>query len=192
MAFDEVRFPTGISYGSEGGPEFSTEVIELGNGYERRNQHWTLPRERWNVAYGVKTKADLDVLVSFFIARCGRVRGFRFKNHDDFTITQEQMWWVNATTYRIVKHYGSVVRFIHKPVTGTVHVLHDNGTAYPPGDWAVDVTTGIVTFTSAPAEVPRVTCQFDVPMRFDADYLSRRFEDYEARSASVPLLEVRL
>jgi hypothetical protein len=37
MAFHEVRFPTDISYGSSGGPEFSTDIVITSSGHEQRN-----------------------------------------------------------------------------------------------------------------------------------------------------------
>lgn len=192
MAFHEVQFPTDISYGSEGGPEFSTDVIEIGNGYERRTQNWSAPRARWNVAYGVNTKARLVALIDFFMARRGRAHGFRFKDHDDYQVSAESMVYLTNTTYQIVRRYGDFVRTIQKPVAGTVVVLRSNGTVYPVNEWTVDTTTGIVTFTTAPSSGPKATCEFDVPCRFDQDYLPRRFEAYEARSASVMVVEYKL
>ena len=83
---DEAVFPTDISYGSSGGPEFSTEVVVLGDGSERRNQRWEQPRSRWNVAYGVKAAEQLDALMTFFWARQGRARGFLFFDHRDHSV----------------------------------------------------------------------------------------------------------
>lgn len=37
MSFTEIRFPENISYGSAGGPEFSTDVVTTHNGCEQRN-----------------------------------------------------------------------------------------------------------------------------------------------------------
>ena len=34
MSFSEVRFPDDISYGSSGGPTFSTDIVENHSGYE--------------------------------------------------------------------------------------------------------------------------------------------------------------
>ncbi len=36
MSFHDVRFPTDISYGSSGGPGFSTAIIEVDSGAEER------------------------------------------------------------------------------------------------------------------------------------------------------------
>ncbi len=37
MSFTEIRFPENISYGSTGGPEFSTDIVTTHNGCEQRN-----------------------------------------------------------------------------------------------------------------------------------------------------------
>lgn len=197
--FHEVQFPTDISYGSEGGPEFSTEVTRLSNGAEQRNQNWTYPLERWNVAYGVKDQDDLDTLMTFFYQRKGRSVGFRFKNHTDYQVTTANEIGEGdgqETDFQLVKIYGSggnaYSRKIVKPVAGTT-VIYINDVLQGSG-WSVDTTTGIVSFISAPGsgEVITAIFDFDVPMRFDTDYLPQNLANYQARSVSVPLVELRL
>ena len=196
--FHEVQFPTNISFGSAGGPEFSTEVIQLSSGFEQRNQNWTYPRERWNVAYGVKTKDDLTALVVFFHARRGRAVGFRFKNHDDCAATNQNLGTGDgsAETFQLVKRYTSggetLVRKITKPVADTVAVYLDD--VLQESSCEVDTTTGVVTFDTAPAQDVVVTAdfEFDVPVRFDTDYLPVNLQTYEARSADVSIVEVRI
>ncbi len=39
-AFHEVRFPPDISYGTTGGPAFSTTVFQAASGFEQRNVNW--------------------------------------------------------------------------------------------------------------------------------------------------------
>ncbi len=197
-AFEETRFPTDISFGSVGGPEFSTGVIELGNKAEQRNQNWVYPRERWDVAYGIKAKADLVTLLEFFYAMRGRLTGFRFKSPDDFEATTVSLGMGDGSTtdFQLVKTYtvGSLtfIRKISKPVAGTVIVYLDavdQGSA-----WSIDITTGLVSLDVAPASGEEVTAtfQFDIPVRFDVDYMPEAFSNYEAREASVPLLEVKV
>jgi uncharacterized protein (TIGR02217 family) len=197
--FHEVRFPTDISYGSTGGPEFSTEVIALASAQEQRNINWQYPRERWDVAYGVRSAAMLEALRVFFYARCGRAYGFRFKNHDDFDVEDQELGEGDGaeTEFQLVKTYTSgeatLTRKITKPVTGTVSIYADG---VPQGSgWSVDTTTGIITFTAAPADGVVITAdfEFDVPVRFDTDYLAVAYESYELRTAvAVPIVEIRI
>jgi len=199
-AFHEVQFPTDISHGSTGGPEFNTEVVILSSGFEKRNINWTYSRERWQVAYGVTTQALLDTLRHFFYNRKGRAIGFRFKNHDDYQGTDEELGEGDGSTeaFQLVKIYSSgsetFTRKITKPVSGSVSIYIDSAEQSDPTDYSIDLTTGIVTFVSAPTsgEVITATFEFDIPARFDTDYLPVVLANYEARSADVPVVEIRV
>jgi uncharacterized protein (TIGR02217 family) len=198
--FHEVQFPTDISYGSTGGPEFSTEIVVLASGHEQRNINWTYPKERWDVAYGVKEQSDLDALRTFFYARQGRAYGFRFKNHDDYQGSAEELGEGDGSTteFQLVKAYTSggesTSRKITKPVSGTVEIYLDSALQSDPTDYSIDLTTGIVTFVAAPSsgEVITATFDFDVPVRFDTDFLPVMLSTYNARSATVPIVEIRV
>ena len=63
MSFHPVLFPVDISYGSAGGPQFSTDVVETISGFEQRNVNWSQARLRYNVAYGVRSAAQLETLL---------------------------------------------------------------------------------------------------------------------------------
>lgn len=200
-AFHESAiFPTDISHGSRGGPQFSTEVIRLSSGHEKRNVNWTYPLERWQIAYGVRTKSQLLTLLSFFMARKGRAHGFRFYNHDDYQATDVELGSGDGSTdqFQLIKTYTdssySLDRKITKPIAGTVSVYLDSVLQSSPADYSIDTTTGIVDFTTAPSsgEVVTATFQFHVPMRFDTDYLPVDLTSYEARAADVPLVELRI
>lgn len=199
MAFVEVRFPADISYGSSGGPEYSTDIVELSSGYEQRNANWAEARARYNVAHGVKTQAQLDALIAFFRARKGRTHGFRFKDWTDFSGIGQPIGTGTGvlTVFQLKKSYssGSVVetRTINKPVAGTVSV-YLNGVLQSSGV-TVNTTTGTVTFSSAPGNGVTVTAdfEFDVPVRFDTDRLSASLDQYGSRSWNeIPLVEVRI
>lgn len=198
MAFVEVQFPTDISYGSSGGPEYATDIVASLSGYEQRNVNWEQARARYNVAHGVKTKAQLDALIAFFRARKGRAHGFRFKDWTDYQATGETLGTGNGvqTQFQLVKRYvsGGVteIRSIKKPVSGTVQV-YKNAVLQTSGV-SVDSTTGMVTFTVAPAigQVISASFQFDVPVRFDTDKLSASLDAYGIHSwLDIALLEVR-
>jgi uncharacterized protein (TIGR02217 family) len=62
-------------------------------------------------------------------------------------------------------------------------------------DFTVDATTGVVTFTPAaiPAAGASVTAgfSFDVPTRFDTDYLEIDIEAFEAGAIpKIPVIEI--
>jgi uncharacterized protein (TIGR02217 family) len=99
-------------------------------------------------------------------------------------------------TFRLVKRYpsGSVaeVRTITKPVAGAVHIYKD-GVEQLSG-WSVDVTAGIVTFSTAPAAGIQITADFelDVPVRFDTDHMAATIESFHLhRWQQIPIVELR-
>jgi uncharacterized protein (TIGR02217 family) len=204
-AFHEIRLPEDISYGSSGGPEFSTTVVASLSGFEQRNVNWSAARAKYNVAYGVRTGQQLEALLAFFRARQGKAFGFRYKDWTDYqsapviTPTDQLLGTGNGvkTTFSLVKNYisggVSVARTISKPVAGSVRVSLA-GTEITSG-FAVDNTTGIVTFTTPPTSgvLVKAGFQFDVPVRFDTDSLSATLDSYGITSLqSVPVVEVRL
>ncbi len=196
--FHEVRFPDNIAYGATGGPEFATTVVVTGAGHEQRNVNWAEARGRWDVGTGLKNQAQLDALIAFFRARKGRAYGFRFKDWTDFKATGQALGTGNdaTTVFQLIKHYpsGSTIetRTIAKPVAGTVQIYFD-GVEQLSG-WSVDVTTGIVSFTSPPAQDVDVTAdfEFDVPVRFDTDHMAVTIETYKLhRWQQIPIVELR-
>lgn len=109
-AFDEVQFPPSISAGATGGPQFLTDVAVLRSGYEQRNSVWALGRGTWDVATGVKTKANLDILIAFFRARKGKATGFRFKDWSDYYATGQVLGaGSGSSTITAASESGNVV-----------------------------------------------------------------------------------
>ncbi len=205
--FHEVRFPDDISRGARGGPERRTQIVELASGDEERNASWANSRRRYDAAYGIRRADDLAAVVAFFEARNGRLYGFRWKDWADYksclpsgmpAATDQTIGTGDGATtdFQLVKVYASGsqswTRTITKPVDGTVLVAID-GVEQTTG-WSVDTTTGIVSFTTAPANGAAITAgfEFDVPVRFDTDTLDVTLDVERLGSiTSIPLIEVR-
>jgi len=210
MSFHEVRLPEDISYGSSGGPIWSTDVLTFSSGFEKRNINWSAPKRRYNIAYGVRSEEQMEALLAFFLTRQGRAYGFRFKDWTDYksvapnatiTPTDQNIGTGNASTvtFQLRKAYtsGGVTHYrdIKKPVTGTVRIALAGGEVFSPGSWSVNTTTGVITFTSPPGSGVAITAgyEFDVPCRFDADELPQSLDSYGIGSASnVPIVEIRV
>ncbi len=197
--FADVQFPPDISYGSSGGPEYTTDLVITASGHEQRNVNWAQARLRYNVAKGVKNAAQLASLIAFFRARKGRAHAFRFKDWSDYRAEAETLGTGNGsvTQFQLVKRYisGGVqeTRAITKPVAGTVQV-YKNAVLQTSGV-SVNHTTGMVTFSAAPANGQVVTAnfEFDVPVRFDTDRLEATLDSYGTHSWNdIPLIEVRV
>ncbi len=207
MAFHEVSFPDNISRGARGGPERRTQIVELASGAEERNASWANSRRRYDVAYGIRRADDLAAVVAFFEARNGRLHGFRFKDWADFKSclpsqtpgpNDQPIGTGNGSTtqFQLTNRYTSGaqswMRAITKPVAGTVTIAL-NGTPQASG-WSVSTTTGLITFTTAPAAGVAITAgfEFDVPVRFDTDALDVTLDLERLGSiTSIPLVEIR-
>lgn len=205
--FDDVLFPLAISLNSAAGPEFSTDVTETAGGFEKRNQNWGGARLRFNVAQGVRSRADYEALLAFFYGRAGRARAFRFRDWSDskscvVTGTPAHTDQVLGTGdgakqfFQLAKTYTSgpvsYGRRITRPVAGTV--LIGLGGVLSGSGWTVNASTGLVTFTTPPAAGVIVTAgfQFDVPARFDIDYLDPSHPAPGAvQLPDLPIVEVR-
>jgi uncharacterized protein (TIGR02217 family) len=212
MSFHETRFPTAISRAAHGGPERRTDVVVLGSGAEERNARWANSRRSWNAGYGVKSLDDLHAVIAFFEERRGRLHGFRWRDPMDFkscppeatpTALDQLIGTGDGATaiLQLAKTYGSTfnpwTRTITKPVAGTV-LIAVAGLAQTPGtDYAVDHTTGIVTFEHSriPGVGQAVTAgfEFDVPVRFDSDRLEINLQGFRHGAIpSIPIVEIRL
>ncbi len=197
--FAEVQFPPDISYGSSGGPEYTTDIVISTSGHEQRNVNWAQARLRYNVAKGIKTRDQLAALITFFRARKGRAFGFRFKDWNDYAATNEVIGIGDGTQlqFQLVKRYISggaqETRTISKPVAGSVAVYR-NGVLQSSGI-SINYVTGVVTFSTAPSSGAVVTAsfEFDVPVRFDTDRLAATMDSFATHSwEDIPLVEVRV
>lgn len=209
MAFDEVRLPDDISHASQGGPGFNSVVIVTPSGSEQIVQQWEEARLEWDLQYGVRTQAQLESFIEFFRARRGKARGFRFRDWTDYQIeTPVSAEELTTTTFQILKSYSSggqtVTRTIKKidgdtlsdtaadDSDSTVRVYQADGTTEVTSGWTVDLTTGIITFSVAPGYVPKVTCDFDVPVRFDTDRPVFSAEDAVRAISGIPVIEIQV
>lgn len=202
--FDEIRFPDTISKGSAGGPERMTDVVVMGSGYEERNATWADSRRRYDASLGLRGVDDLHDVLEFFEARNGRLIGFRWKDWIDHRSgkprsqpkASDQTIGIGdgtETSFQLSKTYSSgprsYTRLISKPVDGTV-LVEVNGVELSSGAFTVNTETGIVALAVAPAtgQIVKAGYEFDVPVRFDADYIACSMDAFKA--GSVPQIDV--
>ncbi|PPD44495.1 MAG: glycoside hydrolase family 24 [Methylocystis sp.] len=207
--FHEVRFPLDVSLQGRGGPERRTEIVTLGSNRESRNARWAHSRRRYEAGYGVKTLAQLAQVIAFFEERRGRLYGFRWRDRADFAsctpgatpAPSDQIIGTGdgaRASFQLAKTYGGAfsayVRPIAKPVGGSVRVAV-NGVEKAGSAFSASATTGVVSF--APGHIPTAGASvtagflFDVPVRFDMDFLEIDLEAFEAGAIPrIPILEI--
>lgn len=210
-AFHEILFPLDVALGASGGPERVTQVVTTATGREERNTHLADSRRRWDAGYGVKTLAALSGIVGFFEERRGRLHGFRWRDRLDCSsappgVDPTPLDQVLATgdgaraVFALTKTYGGLhapyARAIAKPVAGSVRVAVDGLEQLEGSAFSLDSTTGLVSFAAGhvPASGAVVTAGFlfDVPARFDTDFLEVNLSAFAAGEIPrIPILEIR-
>ncbi|MEQ8610745.1 MAG: DUF2460 domain-containing protein, partial [Parvibaculum sp.] len=143
-------------------------------------------------------------------ARRGRLYGFRWRDRADWksgapgeTVTPldqalgtgdgERMVFPLVKTY--VSGEANYTREIAKPVAGSVRVSVAGTEKAEDADFTVDHASGVVTFAVAPGAGESVTAgyEFDVPVRFDTDFLDINLAAFEAGSVpDIPVVEIRV
>lgn len=213
MAFIETpTFPSDISFGSAGGPQFKTTVVRTWSGAEQRNQAWEYPLHRYNIKYGLKDDTDVHTVLQWFHATLGRLNGFRFRDRFDYWSgvvaadgSATPAWndqnlgtmATGVTTYQLIKTYTigaqTYSRQILKPEMGTVKVGWSGAEKTETVDWTIDTTTGIITVPT-PVNGADIFAgyEFDVPVRFASDLFQASWEDAGIQSTDIILQEILL
>jgi uncharacterized protein (TIGR02217 family) len=205
QSFDDVPYPLALGRDATVSPEFSTSVSVTASGHERRSSQWTDARLRFDVGPGIRSDAELGILIAFFRARRGAARGFRLADPFDFSSNGmigvpgplDQLIGIGdglTATFQLVKRYGDPadpqLRPISRPRPGSVLVSVDGVARY---DFTL-AAGGEVVFDAAPEEgsAVRAGFLFDVPVRFAEDRLDISGAAFAAGEApSVALIEVR-
>lgn len=210
-SFHEVLFPIDVARGAAGGPERVTEIVTTVSGREERNTRRADSRRRWDAGYGVKSLAALHAVLAFFEERRGRLHGFRWRDpmdpksgvpdaaitpHDQLIGTGDGV----TRGFALTKTYGSAfapyVRRITKPAQGTVRVAVGGVEQQIDSDVFCDVATGMLWFPEGHAPPAGIAISagftFDVPVRFDTDYLEINLSHFAAGEIPrIPIIEIR-
>ena len=202
MAFLDIKFPVEISYGSKGGPEFNTTVLELASGFEKRNINWSKVRSKYDAQQGIKIADQMTQLLDFFYVAQGKAHSWRYKDWLDFTISAQNIGTGDGTThvFQLKKLYQfssyAYLRNITKPVVGTLTGMTVGGVAKTETThFTVNYTTGKITFITAPAAAAAIVLayvEFDTHCRFDTDHMDVTQEFWQTSSwPSIPLVEIK-
>ena len=203
QSFDDILFPLEIGREAMVMAEFSTNIVTTLSGHERRNSGWSDARLSYDVSPGVRSEAELGILLDFFRARSGAAIGFRFTDPFDFSSREmiatptafDQLLGIGdgvRTGFPLVKNYGDrgQVRQITRPQHGSVRVAIDS---VPSSGWSLS-EAAIVEFDTPPADGVQITAGFlfDVPVRFAEDRMEVSRATFGAgEMPSVALVEIR-
>lgn len=195
--FLEIQFPSDISYGSSGGPEFHTEIITTTIGGEIRDSKLHIPRMYFNISTGIKNKYQMEKILTFFRICKGRQIGFRYKDWSDFK-GNGKMEKIDENTFQLVKIYqlNDIIhkRIIQKPIQNTVKIYY-NDQLLSDDQTHIDYTTGRITVIDSSIIKYNskfiASFEFDIPVRFDIDHLPITVETNAFYSLpEIPVIEI--
>ena len=209
-SFHEIQFPLDISMRASGGPERRTDIVATGTNSEERNARWANSRRKFEAGYGVRSLNAIAAVTAFFEERRGRLYGFRWRDVTDFKSclpaanpsSSDQVIGTGDGTsaqFQLVKTYGAAFapwqRVIAKPVAGSVLVAVNGVALNATTDFTCDPTTGIITIAAAKIPIAGANLTagylFDVPVRFDTDYLAIDLTAFVAGDIpKIPILEI--
>lgn len=214
MAFEEILFPNVFTVITGGGPRFVTFRTETRSGAETAVSVRNFPKFSWNGSASNITQAKFEELLSFFVGRLGSFNGFRFNDPRDYLIGRSVRGveapvatsQLTTTAFQIVRPYTYGAMTVNVPIykivadsltniisigeNSTVRVYQADGVTEVTSGWSVNVTTGVIIFAVAPGYVPKVSCEFHWPVRFDTDELPTTYTDFIIGANSVTLKQI--
>ena len=160
MAFDEIRLPVDMEYGASGGAKFRTTVFQSKAGNEQRVSAWANRLGEWKVGFGLQDDDLRNDLITFFHARRGMFRDFRFRDWSDYkhdmTASPPKMEFGTGDgtvgPFQIIKTYDDGVQTYDRKIAKlvapiqistldlTTYILNESV------DYSIDLDTGLVTF----------------------------------------------
>lgn len=198
MAFEEMRLNDRTSYGFVGGPSLKTRIKERPSGAESRNRQWIEARWSYRAPYRKITPTMFFELQNAFLALGGMHVGCRFKDWADYkanmlgtTLPTQGTGTGALQVVSLVKAYAfgtrTYSRRIYKPVDGTVQFYAN---AVPIASTATDAL-GNFSMTAPLGQVITADFEFDVPVRFDSDDMPWSYEEWQALTTDIALMELK-
>ena len=196
MEFINERLFDVTDYGFKLGPSFDVYAERLRSGVEVRNLNNDDVVWKGDAEYGHVSQEEFDLLLATFMATRSIWRSFRVKNWLDFEVLMQDLPTVpvagSSTPVQIIKRYDifgpdPYFKKITKPVVGTL-VLLEGGDVK--GVTVSDLTGLMIPNTPWSGETLTVQrVEYDLPMRFDMEWMPFSYEDWSTRSGSVKLIE---
>lgn len=192
-AFIDHRLSEDVAYGFTGGPQWNTEDVPLRSGHVDSIQRWVYPLCRYQCNYALLHPVLQDeILNALWVAR-GKARRFRFLDHNDYQAVDQPLAEpaTTSTPIQLTRTYTWGGEIFVRPIDLPRDVaLKVDGSPYT--DFTVDPLTGLATPTTTwPAGAKTWSGEFDVRVRFAADYHGLTRARPKVSTAMIELEEMR-
>lgn len=197
--FLELQLDPNISYGATGGLSFNTLVVGNPSRIETRFQQQNRGYWKLTISLNDKSKTQMQAIQDHFEAVRGKTYGWRFRNKRNYIANNEPVPLLTGTTMQLRKTRTvagvTTVELIRKPDMTLPITIQKNGTDFPAaGNWTLDTTTGIVTFTTdQTGSTFTWSGEHDMAARFDVDDFGAGWEDFDVFSLdSINIMEIQV
>jgi uncharacterized protein (TIGR02217 family) len=181
MSSDVFPVLLGIKFDNKRTPVWSTKTHKSVSGKQQRAAMWSYPVWKYSLSYEVlradTAHQELQTLVGFFLEHQGAFDSWLYSDPSDNTVVGQSIGIGNGSTtaFQLVRTYGANGNTFAEPMTAIngTPVIKVSGVTKTAGvDYTIN-STGLVTFTSAPASSAPITADFSYYFRchFTADEL---------------------
>lgn len=199
-AYINVFLDNCLAYGFAGGPVFSTQIVEMQNGRERRNAKWAEAKHKYSGNYNNLRKEQYENIKKIHLITKGSLSALKFIDPLDNELRDEIIAVGDNTTkeFQVIKNYSlagtglNYARSIFGLVVEDDFKVTINNIVQNPGSYSIKINQGKIVFNTAPLSggVIRVTGKFFVWVRFVEDELLFSLDNINATNASINLIEV--
>jgi uncharacterized protein (TIGR02217 family) len=172
------------SFGSEGGPGFSTRVVPLKNKRTRRNANWAQPKWLFTLIFNNNTPSMYESVLDLLLVCRGRLNFFRVRNDLFYKAQAWKFGYGDGSTAEF--QLGRLVEIGGESFLQQIHALSLDSAAPTPQFFVdgvaapatVNPRTGRVLFDTPPADEGELTWSgwFDFWVAFRTDDLPAPIE----------------
>jgi uncharacterized protein (TIGR02217 family) len=185
-------FPSlpGLAWSVTKTPTFQTRIQRAVSGRELRALDYPYPLWQFTLVFDLLRDNptagydELRTLMGFFMLCQGAYGTFLFEDPSDYQVTGQQIGIGNASTtvFQLQRAMGATLPgggFLEPIVApNVVNALYLDGIAQNPGTYSVDPSTGLVTFSVAPASGLIITADYSYYFRCRFADDSYAFENF--------------
>lgn len=212
MTHIDYMLPKEYSKGATGGPTYSTSKAKYQSGRQVSIRNRNSALRKWDIAYGIKTKKEFDVILELFMLCGGMSLSFDFLDWQDYKATNEPMVMVGSgyQYYSLYKYYGKNItsnsalweaRKVWKPVYSPTNpydrppslVVFKNNIPVANSEWYFDWESKVVAFYTPVLSTDVMTASFEFlcKVKFGTDEMLAKHEAHDVLSwPSIPIEEI--
>jgi uncharacterized protein (TIGR02217 family) len=159
-------------------PRWQSTDIRTKSGARQTNAEWSDQLRLYNITPGIRTLSDFNAVLRHHNAMRGMVHAFPLTDRTLYKVSVAEAFGTgdgSTTAFQLKIDEGnaanSYIREIYKPKSGTLAIYKNALLQTVTTHYTVDYATGIVTFTSAPANGLSLTWtgEFYIPVHYLTD-----------------------